>query len=80
VTGYSVNSVDEAIAAVVKAACLDRAAVRWRFLERFTAARMAFDYLDLYEKLLSSSHHADRSSTQTNRDRSAEELARQWAD
>lgn len=54
VTGFIVSSLEDAVAAIPRAANLSRAAVRWRFLERFSAARMAFDYCDLYEHLLSS--------------------------
>ena len=52
VTGYIVSSVDEAVKAISKATGLSRARVRSRFLERFTASRMAFDYCDVYERLL----------------------------
>jgi glycosyltransferase involved in cell wall biosynthesis len=48
VTGFVVNSIDEAAAAVPLAKALDRAAIRRRFEERFTVERMASDYLALY--------------------------------
>jgi len=51
-TGYIVNSVEEAIEAVPKVAALDRRRVRARFEERFTAARMAHDYVAAFEQLL----------------------------
>jgi len=41
---------DEAIAAVPQVLALDRRKVRRRFEERFTAERMAHDYVDLYRK------------------------------
>jgi glycosyltransferase involved in cell wall biosynthesis len=50
-TGFIVESMDEAMAALEKAARLDRLAVRERFEERFSAARMAQDYLAVYRAL-----------------------------
>jgi glycosyltransferase involved in cell wall biosynthesis len=51
VTGLVVGSVEEAAAAVAQAASLDRERVRLRFEERFSAARMARDYLSVYRTL-----------------------------
>jgi glycosyltransferase involved in cell wall biosynthesis len=51
VTGLVVGSVEEAAAAVEHAARLDRERVRLRFEERFSAARMARDYLAAYRSL-----------------------------
>ena len=51
VTGFLVNSIDEAVAAVRMAGELDRDKVRARFEQRFSAARMARDYLAVYERL-----------------------------
>ena len=51
VTGLVVGSVEEAAAAVAVAARLDRERVRLRFEERFSAARMARDYLAVYRTL-----------------------------
>ena len=45
VTGFIVNGIDEAVAAVRSVEKLDRAEVRATFEERFTAERMARDYL-----------------------------------
>ena len=53
VTGFVVGSIDEAVAAVHEAARLDRAQVRRRCEERFSAARMARDYLAVYRSLAS---------------------------
>jgi glycosyltransferase involved in cell wall biosynthesis len=50
-TGFIVDSIDEALAAVPAAARLDRGEVRLRCEERFSAARMARDYLAVYRKL-----------------------------
>lgn len=47
-SGFVVSSVEEAVSAVHKLARLDRAQVRRRFEERFSAARMARDYLAVY--------------------------------
>jgi glycosyltransferase involved in cell wall biosynthesis len=52
VTGYMVQSVDEAIRNIGRVLGLDRARVRRRFEERFTAHRMARDYIKIYEKLM----------------------------
>ena len=51
VTGFIVNSIEEALAAVHEAPRLDRAQVRRRFEERFSAARMARDYLSVYRSI-----------------------------
>jgi glycosyltransferase involved in cell wall biosynthesis len=51
VTGFIVDSIEEAVAAVHEAPRLDRAQVRRRFEERFSAARMARDYLSVYRSL-----------------------------
>ncbi len=52
VSGFIVNSIEAAVAAVERAPLLDRGAVRAYFEARFTASRMAKDYLDAYERLL----------------------------
>jgi len=51
VTGLIVDSIERAVDAVQAAAHLDRQAVRRRFEERFSAARMARDYLGVYRSL-----------------------------
>lgn len=51
VTGFIVDSIDEALTAVDRSGSLDRLAVRSRFEERFTVERMARDYLRVYETL-----------------------------
>ena len=48
VTGFVVATPDEAVAAVGRAAALDRREVRRRFDRRFSATAMARTYLDLY--------------------------------
>jgi glycosyltransferase involved in cell wall biosynthesis len=51
VTGFIVNSVEEAVSAVSAIGQLDRGEVRLRFEERFSASRMAHDYLAVYRSL-----------------------------
>ncbi len=51
VTGFIVESAAEAVAAVGRLGELDRAAIRARFEERFSAQRMAEDYLAIYRQL-----------------------------
>ncbi|HXG65160.1 MAG TPA: glycosyltransferase, partial [Blastocatellia bacterium] len=51
-SGYIVDNVEGAVRAVEKVATLDRRECRRVFEERFTATRMAEDYLALYESLL----------------------------
>jgi glycosyltransferase involved in cell wall biosynthesis len=52
VTGFMVDSVDRAVAAVPLAAALDRSRVRRCFEERFSVERMALDYVKLYDDVL----------------------------
>ncbi|EHL98153.1 glycosyltransferase, group 1 family protein [Acetobacteraceae bacterium AT-5844] len=52
VTGFIVESEEQALEALKKIPTLDRALVRARFDERFTARRMAEDYVDLYQELI----------------------------
>ncbi len=52
VTGFIVDSIDEAVAAVGKLDQLPRAQVRRGFEQRFTARRMAQDHVALYRRLL----------------------------
>jgi hypothetical protein len=51
VTGFIVDSNDEAVEAVKQLNTLDRRRVRGAFEQRFTARRMAEDYLRLYNAL-----------------------------
>ncbi len=51
VTGFIVDSMDAAVEALDKVSGLDRARVRRRFEERFSAQRMARDYLAVYRAL-----------------------------
>jgi glycosyltransferase involved in cell wall biosynthesis len=51
VSGFIVTNEDEAVAATKRLHQLDRAKVRATFDRRWTARRMANDYVDLYEQL-----------------------------
>jgi glycosyltransferase involved in cell wall biosynthesis len=51
VTGFVVDTAEEAAEAVGRVAWLDRPTCRKVFEERFGAARMARDYLDVYRRL-----------------------------
>jgi glycosyltransferase involved in cell wall biosynthesis len=53
VTGFIVDDLDAAIAAVPKIRDLDRNLCRRRFEERFSATRMAQAYLAIYQRLIS---------------------------
>ena len=52
VSGFIVDNEAEAVAAVGKALALDRTGVRAAFDARFTATRMARDYVSLYEDVI----------------------------
>ncbi len=54
VTGYIVDSVEEAICKIGGVLALDRGRIRRRFEQRFTADRMAQDYVKVYAKLIGS--------------------------
>ena len=57
-SGFLVDSVDEAVAAVKAVHSLSRPRVRVAFGERFTAERMARDYVRLYERLVAADRPA----------------------
>jgi len=52
VTGFLVDTVEEAVAAIARIDEIDRAACRRAVAERFSVERMADDYIALYERLL----------------------------
>jgi len=54
VSGFIVESVEAAAAAVERVSTLRRERCRQTFLERFTASRMAEDYVELYRRLVDS--------------------------
>jgi hypothetical protein len=51
ITGFVVDSIEEALRAVERLGSLNRAAVRRRFEARFTAKGMARDYSRIYESV-----------------------------
>jgi glycosyltransferase involved in cell wall biosynthesis len=51
-TGHIVDTMDEAIAMLGRVLAIDRGRVRQRFEERFSAIRMAQDYVAIYERLI----------------------------
>jgi glycosyltransferase involved in cell wall biosynthesis len=51
-TGFVVDNVEDAVRATARIGSLDRAQCRATFDRRFTAARMAADYVQLYEQLI----------------------------
>jgi len=52
ITGFVVEGEEEAVHAVGRLGQIDRHRVRIRFEERFTANRMAREYIDKYESLM----------------------------
>jgi glycosyltransferase involved in cell wall biosynthesis len=52
VTGFLVKSIDEAVRRVDEVGRLDRAAIRRTFERRFSAARMASDYVAIYRRMI----------------------------
>jgi glycosyltransferase involved in cell wall biosynthesis len=56
-TGYIVGNIAEAVAAIPRAAALDRARIRHRAEERFSQQRMVEDYLRVYEMILHERGH-----------------------
>jgi glycosyltransferase involved in cell wall biosynthesis len=58
VSGFLVDDVDGAVAAVPACATLDRAAIRARTVERFGVSRMVDAYLDAYETVVTYSRRS----------------------
>ncbi|RSV18594.1 glycosyltransferase family 4 protein [Sphingomonas sp. ABOLG] len=52
VTGFLVDTLDEAVAAIERVGEIDRATCRARVAERFSVERMADDYIGLYQQLI----------------------------
>ncbi len=52
ITGFIVSNEAEAVAALQRVHTLNRSNIRKRFEARFTASRMAQDYVDIYELLV----------------------------
>jgi glycosyltransferase involved in cell wall biosynthesis len=53
ITGFIVNSIDEAVQAATRIDTLGRPLIRRRFEQRFTAEHMAANYLSAYQRLIS---------------------------
>ena len=63
ISGFVVDTIEEAVGAVGLIANLDRAKVRAQFERRFTAERMARGYLNIYRTLLSARNRFAQSGT-----------------
>jgi glycosyltransferase involved in cell wall biosynthesis len=53
ISGFIVSSQEEALSAVHKAQKISRQNIRAHFVKRFSAGRMAKDYLEIYEQMIS---------------------------
>jgi glycosyltransferase involved in cell wall biosynthesis len=62
VTGVIVETMDEAVKRLPEVLALDRRSVRRRFDERFSATRMAKDYVQVYRTLLRRESLSDHST------------------
>jgi glycosyltransferase involved in cell wall biosynthesis len=60
ITGIIAADVDDAVAAVSRVHELSRQTCRRVFEERFTAARMADEYVAIYHRILEQDHHDAR--------------------
>jgi glycosyltransferase involved in cell wall biosynthesis len=60
VTGLMVDTMDEAIRVLPQVLSLDRRAVRQKFEQRFSAARMAKDYTQVYRSLIKGQARPER--------------------
>jgi hypothetical protein len=63
VNGFIVDDIDGAVDAVGRLGEIDRATVRAAFEDRFTAERMARDYVRLYQKLIGHDSAAEEPMT-----------------
>jgi glycosyltransferase involved in cell wall biosynthesis len=63
VTGAVVDTMDEAVRMLPRVIALDRRAVRRRFEQRFSSARMAKDYIAVYRSLLKRPSISERKTT-----------------
>jgi glycosyltransferase involved in cell wall biosynthesis len=80
VTGFVVDNIDQAVVALHQTISLDRRNVRRQFEERFSARRMANDYIRVYRNLLLTDAQVDRiasvaSSTVVRAKRNGSDLA-----
>jgi glycosyltransferase involved in cell wall biosynthesis len=74
-SGMIVSDVDGGVAAVGAVASLSRAEVRATFDQRFTAERMAQDYIDVYRLLSTLKRRSTRRSQLTNLDKGLQNVA-----
>jgi glycosyltransferase involved in cell wall biosynthesis len=73
VTGYVVENIDQAVAAVRRLERIDRRRCRQTFERRFSAPRMAADYLRIYRRILETGRHS-RALAVNNGDRKPRKL------
>ncbi|RFM28251.1 glycosyltransferase family 4 protein [Deminuibacter soli] len=59
VTGFIVNNVSEAVAALQRLPMLNRSVIRTVFEQKFTAERMARDYVQVYHQLTSNAQRSN---------------------
>jgi hypothetical protein len=67
VSGFVVDSIEDAVAAVRRIEELDRVKVRAEFERRFTAKRMAHDYVSIYQQLTAAHSRPAKSATPNGR-------------
>jgi glycosyltransferase involved in cell wall biosynthesis len=75
VTGFVVDSIEQAVTAVERVPCLNRKACRQEFEERFSSLRMARDYLSIYRELIKSDAPAGRVASSSEAPMRVERLA-----
>ena len=73
VTGQIVDSMDEAIRVMPQVLALDRRAVRQKFEQRFSASRMAKDYVQVYRSLIKQQALPERDAPVSRRQRELEQ-------
>jgi len=75
-TGFVVEGKEEAIAATDRLSRLSRRAIRQRFEERFTARRMAREYLMVYRSLIDKRPYSYPDGVHTTLENAASSIAR----
>ena len=73
VTGLIVDSMDEAIRVMPQVLALDRRGVRQKFEQRFSASRMAKDYVQVYRSLIKQQALPERDAPVSRRQRELEQ-------
>jgi len=68
-SGFVVDTIEEAVRAVRRIVSLDRTMVRAAFERRFTAERVARDYVQIYQQLTSARARSERLRTLNGRDK-----------